>query len=107
MGQTVAAASVLPPLRSAPLVIHVSTLDDDTLTALMRLGPRVREVKAQSVLLQSDQHAHEPWPWKDITITDCDVASVARLPDPACEGPRPVLQADISSGHQQCSVRGG
>ncbi len=72
-----------PSLRAVKLAVRVGTLDDSTLTALMLMGARVRKVSADTIKLQSYQHADKLWPWDEedgVYIEKCDVASLARLP---------------------------
>ncbi len=99
MGEAVAAAA--PDLAHLNLCVHVDTLTDELLGAVLLMGPHMRRLSVGQLDLRSDQHADKPWPWDELRVGTCDMASMVRLPSPLGEGsPRKVLcgRLDIGSG---------
>ncbi len=75
-------ASIAPQVGRLKFGVKIGDLDDATLTALLHMGPRLRTITTDSLKLICSQHADRPWPWDRLSIDTCDLASLARLPDP-------------------------
>ncbi len=95
MALAAAATFQQPALSAVQLVVEVAHIDDATLTSLLLMGQQLKKVYAESIRLCIDQHANKAWTWDTLGIAECDVASLARLPDPSGRETATTLRAGM------------